>query len=100
MGYNGWENHQTWAVFLWMSNEGCAGGPEVVLDVAQDHLRKSNGDRKLASATLAEWIRDAITSELEDQLPTRGLAGDLVGDPLSRVNWSEIASHCLNELDD
>src|SRR5437763_690793 len=95
--FNGWSNHQTWAVNLWITNAQSSyfhwrtrtkellGEP-----VTQDDVR-------LALASLADEIREAI--EEECAIPKANLASDLMNAALAEVDWHEIAQAFLDDAD-
>lgn len=85
--YNGWTNRATWLVQLWLDNEQ---GTQVALyDIA-----RSNRE---SLANTADGIKDYI----EELLPELdGFAADLMSVAIGEVNWSEIAEHAIENLDE
>jgi hypothetical protein len=81
-GYNGWPNHETWLVHLWLTN-----------DPATDTVC-----RQLVGAveqTVGE-AAEALKSLLEEESPLADQAGmyaDLLTAALARVDWRAIAAH-------
>jgi hypothetical protein len=96
--YNGWENRETWAAFLWITNElrtynhfkNLAKDGEV--DVVASALSKYFDD---ANAVLAENLgaREQEFASVTPHIPISHLYFMLsdVGS-LWRVNWSEVAN--------
>ena len=74
MSYNGWKNHATWLVSLWLDEYGF------------DESMVSDS-RYAATQTIKDWVDDIIA----DQNPTPGLAADLIDSALSDVDWYELA---------
>lgn len=74
MSYNGWKNHATWLVSLWLDEDGF--DESMVPDSRYD-----------AAQTIKEWVDDLIA----DQNPPAGLAADLIASALSDVDWYELA---------
>lgn len=75
MSYNGWTNYQTWAVNLWLSDEGASND---IVEMSKQHDIPS----------LAQVLKDYV-SDLMPEL--NGLAGDLLGHAIDSVNWYELA---------
>lgn len=113
-GYNGWTNRETWAVALWIDNEGYAGGEHEVHGKADEFvkefllaeetgaltdLQSIVGLRANCIADLAKWIEEAIAGDREDALgkDAVGLFEDLLDFALTRVDWREIATHYVDE---
>ena len=87
MSYNGWKNHATWLVSLWLNEDGF--DESMVPDSRYD-----------AAQTIKEWVDDLIA----DQNSTAGLAADLIASALSDIDWYELADKYIemrnNEEDD
>jgi len=84
--YNGWTNYETWAVKLWMDNDGSG---EYWTELAADAGAGVWG----MSKQLKEHYEDAVPVELD----AVGWAADLLGAALSAVNWEEIAGHIIDD---
>lgn len=102
-GYNGWSNYETWVVKLWIDNE--QPHYETVTDQVQA-IWAGAGERdedssptlsreQRARYDLADWLKGWVHEAFE--LPTEGLAADLVGATLSEVNWDEMAQSFLED---
>ena len=82
MSYNGWKNHATWLVSLWLDEDGF--DESMVPDSRYD-----------AAQTIKEWVDDLIA----DQNSTAGLAADLIASALSDVDWYELADKYIEMRD-
>ncbi len=81
---NGWTNHATWLVNLWLG------------EYNYDPSELSGLDRYDATQALKEFV-DNILTDYEDAKMS-GLAADLINSALSNVNWYELADHYLDDL--
>ncbi len=102
--YNGWSNKQTWAVKLWIDNDGYAGGGDAVMEQAKQILAESENGVDEAVHELQLWLENAIDEDLVSSgVKTTGLFGDLLTDALQTVSYGEIArafvEDALNESD-
>jgi hypothetical protein len=108
-GYNGWTNYETWAVKLWMDND--EGSYRYYTDLAQsawdnaDATTPSQFTRKeIASRDLCDLLKDEFEEGkdalLESAKATSSVWADLLGAALSEVNWDEIASALLEDMED
>ena len=82
MSYNGWKNHATWLVGLWLDEDGF--DESMIPDSRYD-----------ATQTIKEWVDDLIA----DQNSTAGLAADLIASALSDVDWYELADKYIEMRD-
>ena len=95
--FNGWSNYQTWAVNLWITNTQSSyfhwrnRTKEILGEPA------TQDDVRLALATLADEIREAI--EEECAIPNANLASDLMNAALAEVDWHEIAQALMDDAD-
>ena len=81
--YNGWTNHSTWLVHLWITNE----------EGSYHHWREQAAE--MDPDTLALALREAHEEEA-DEVP-QGWRKDAVLGVVSEVNWREIAEHFTEE---
>lgn len=99
--YNGWTNKETWAVALWIDNDGYAGGSLGVSEQADEIVKKAMpADEDLlheVTGILADWLDERITEDLGEH---KGLLGDIVSTALGRVDWREIAEHYAQDAVD
>ena len=79
MSYNGWTNHETWLVNVWlgdtlndMQEEGQEISPDYIRDLVQEIA--NDGAEKL-----------------------QGFILDMLNSALSSVNWNELAEHYKEE---
>lgn len=91
--YNGWANKETWLANLWIT-EGALGDPMGVEEQARYFAE--NGE-DAAPTRMGEWLFEQV-QEVCDGYPTGdGLAADLLGTALSRVDWYTIGKHYTDE---
>ena len=92
--YNGWANYETWLANLWIT-EGALGDPMGVEEQARYFAE--NGE-DAAPTRMGEWLKEQ-TEEMLDEADNRtgGLAVDLLGAALSRVDWRTIGKHYTDE---
>jgi hypothetical protein len=91
--YNGWANYETWLANLWIT-EGALGDPMGVEEQARYFAE--NGE-DAAPTRMGEWLFEQV-QEVCDGYPTGdGLAADLLGAALSRVDWRTIGKHYTDE---
>ena len=81
---NGWTNHATWLVNLWLGEYDY--NPSELLGLS----------RYDATQALKETV-DNILTDYEDSKMS-GLASDLINSALSCVNWYELADHYIEDL--
>lgn len=102
--YNGWKNHETWAVHLWLTNEQgdynhwnaeAADVAENVNDLPQvtDGIWEP---REACRITLAERLKDQLTDAMPEGA---NLWADLLTSAMGSVDWFEIAVAFLDECD-
>ena len=85
MTYQGWRNRETWAVYLWLTNN------EVSYLNAIELIRGKPPEEA------AEALRDRLQEEAHRRIPEASLWSDLVQGALSKVDWIEIARSLLEE---
>lgn len=95
--YNGWTNYETWNVALWFDNDSSEYWPERAQELWNDTEATISFTREeKASLTLAKVMEVVI----EEGTPTVvGLYADLLNASLSEVNWHEIASYFIENVD-
>lgn len=95
MTYNGWANHETWLVNLWI-NEGAIGDPQEVEEQGR-HFAETY-EQSSATRKMAAWLREQVESiAIGDTLTASGLAADLLGSAMASVDWDEIAEHYVED---
>lgn len=98
--YNGWTNHETWTVNLWMDNEADtqAYWSKLAVDFYNDatpgpYMTKS----QQAASDLARYMHDEFT----DAMPDMGCTvwTDLLSASMGAVEWFEIASSWIEKVE-
>jgi hypothetical protein len=98
--YNGWTNYETWLVNLWMDNE--QGSQAFFREQAREYLSTAQADdvwtkTQHAWFQFADWLKE-YHEEFQPELP--GVYVDLLGGALGSVNWSEIARHYIEAIEE
>lgn len=89
--YQGWKNHATWAVALWVDND--PGTYEHRRELA----RAAIDDAKQGARQAYGIYADALKKWIEEEAPDLGatLWADLLASALGQVDWYELAKHWL-----
>ena len=90
--YNGWHNYETWLVALWLDNDGYA---EILRDEAAKYVRLNQDPTTELADSMKERMQES--NPLGDQA---SFWADLLNGALSEVNWFEIASHYIDEVNE
>lgn len=100
--YNGWTNYETWAVNLWMTND--EGSEGWLRDAAQEAYDDAEADATFTRKENAAFaLADVIQAEIEEGNPLSdkpSLFSDLLSAALSEVDWHEIATSHLDDVDE
>lgn len=104
MSYNGWSNYETWNVKLWMDNDGeDEFWEERARELVTDELTGGSGTKEEvqeAIDTVVGHLADAIKDQYDENMPdVSGTYEDLLRAALQEVDWSEIASSILDNID-
>lgn len=98
MSYQGWNNYETWATNLWLSNDH--GLYDMVRDWAREALDQPNEDDwEQAGEHAVRVLADQIKEYLEEQSPLAeaGLYSDLLHAAMSEIDYAEIAEHWITD---
>lgn len=76
--YNGWSNHETWLVNLWLTND--ESSYNTLLEAIELPV----------STAGAEWLEEEVRWALSEQTGSACLWGDLLNLSIDRVNWVEV----------
>ena len=90
--YNGWENYATWCVNLWLNNERSLY--DYVIEL-RDNITEE--EKEYPEYMLADAIKEFITEDLAETIPTCGMFADLLGYAIDKVNFYEIAEAFMCE---
>jgi hypothetical protein len=99
--YNGWSNYETWCVNLWLTNE--EGSDSYCRELAQQCIEDAF-DEDNDDATIQDAATQAMAGQLESYhdefMPeVSGVFKDLLMASLGAVNWHEIASNFVAEVE-
>ena len=81
--FNGWTNHATWLVNLWLG------------EYAYDPSELSGLSRYDAVQELKHTVDNILENESSS---VTGLAADLINSALADVDWYELADHYIEDL--
>lgn len=89
--YGGWENRETWALNLWLSND------EGLYNLVKERLNEIDSSKKFEHELWdgLEELVDELKEEAENNKELKKMFDD-VGS-LWRVNWEEIAKAFMEE---
>lgn len=80
-GYNGWTNHETWVVNLWLTTEESTYWP------ANRVCRIAPNAYEAGKA-----LRELVEQDVLGETASATMATDLLTSALGAVNWGEIAA--------
>lgn len=100
--YNGWHNYETWVVNLWLDNaESSSDFDDWARECLQDAIDSNESDiRPSAKYELSKRI-ETYVDELQEisDVKTSGMFADLIEHALGMVDWYEIASGHIDEIE-
>ena len=92
--YNGWHNYETWLVNLWMDNDG---SDAYWRECAERLVKDDPGAAIRSMADLIKEEHEQRWSEINNDKAS--VLSDLMNAAFSEVNWEEIASHYIDEVE-
>jgi hypothetical protein len=99
--YNGWSNYETWVVNLWLGND--EDSYSRCRSLAQRCIEEAVADKVFSRIEQACYkLASELKEMVEDGNPIASEASvyaDLLNASLAEVNWQEIASSLLGEID-
>lgn len=105
--YEGWANHATWSVSLWLNNDEATY--RYWTEQATRHRAEAPRQSQVVSGIWSEanaacyYLADQLRDEVEEEslfLAEPSLYTDLFAAALSEVDWNEIAEAFLQSLDE
>lgn len=89
--FNGWTNRETWALMLYVENDGLSEG---LRDTLAEHEFRVDMDRAMCDWAESIWTRAGYVGMFGDEWPD--VLADEASDigSLYRVNWTE----CVNAI--
>lgn len=83
--YNGWSNRETWVANLWLTND------------QEYYLLLKEAISMFNSALVsAEWLKEQIRDQLDDESAIASMWSDLLSTAFYRINWQEIIASNLD----
>jgi hypothetical protein len=98
--WEGWSNHETWQVNLWIANE--EPSYRFWRERAREVLRAHPGQGAKVANDAISALADALEETLREQIAEGherlpGFARDLLTTAFDEVNWREIALDMLSQ---
>ena len=100
---NGWTNYETWAVKLWLDNDD--GAYRHWRFVATECMEEAEAGAVLTKTETAAYALAALLKEEHETAMAQILGDgasvfhDLLGAALSEVNWAEIGTAYMDDLE-
>lgn len=98
MSYSGWANYETWVTVLWIDND------PGTYTWARELLKENRHSPAAAADALKQWVEetfiDPVSTNLDDNDEGHsGLAIDLLRGAFSGVDWHEIVTNWMEDLE-
>lgn len=102
-GYNGWKNYETWAVGMYLDGNYTGEGTyREVLDLVRARIAASDhgDDAAIHRMRVADMLKDYVEDECLPAAGASSIATDLLAGALSEVDWRELATHKIAEVNE
>tara|TARA_R100000306_G_C4275780_1_gene92466 strand:- start:178 stop:471 length:294 start_codon:yes stop_codon:yes gene_type:complete len=86
--YNGWKNKETWLVNVWLNND---------YEMYQYYLGRVT-DAWNNNGNVMEELKEIVWEIYRDEHRESGLINDLIETSLNNVDWSRLAEHYIEEI--
>ena len=86
--YNGWKNKETWLVNVWLNND---------YEMYQYYLGRVT-DAWNNNGNVMEELKEIVWEIYRDEHRESGLINDLIATSLNNVDWSRLAEHYIEEI--
>ena len=106
-GYNGWKNHATWCVGMFLDGNYTGHGTyDAVCELVRGQLsfQHLEGDG-IERSRIADYLKDFVETETdptvagnEDATELHPLVSDMFGAALSSVDWYELADAWIENV--
>ena len=93
--YNGWKNKETWLVNIWLSNDYDLY-KHYVSTLTEIVEKQSNV--LYTHRLVVEELKEIVHEIYRDEHRESGLINDLIETSLNNVDWSRLAEHYIEEI--
>ena len=91
--YNGWTNYETWLLKLWIDNEEASHN-------YWNEAAKACATAAYPRAELANQLKSHFEEAQHELVGVTGFWADMMGAAVASVNWSEVAEHMLEDVEE